>query len=83
MNAIDPIKSLEDIRKMKEFLAKKPRNALLFENFYLFPIQKSLTDITQNIDISLYPLFYDVIQMNMLNRSENTRFELAETQASI
>ena len=30
MNAVDPIKSLEDIRKMKEFLAKKPRNALLF-----------------------------------------------------
>ena len=30
MNAVDPIKSLEDIRKMKEFLARKPRNALLF-----------------------------------------------------
>ena len=30
MNAVDPIKSLDDIRKMKEFLAKKPRNALLF-----------------------------------------------------
>ena len=30
MNAVAPIKSLEDIRKMKEFLAKKPRNALLF-----------------------------------------------------
>ena len=30
MNAVDPIKSLDDIRKMKEFLAKKPRNDLLF-----------------------------------------------------
>lgn len=30
MNAVDPIKSLDDIRKMKEFLAKKPRNVLLF-----------------------------------------------------
>ena len=30
MNAVDPIKSLKDIRKMKEFLTKKPRNALLF-----------------------------------------------------
>ena len=30
MNAVDPIKSLDDIRKMKEFLAKKPRNAMLF-----------------------------------------------------
>ena len=30
MNAVDPIKSLDDIRNMKEFLAKKPRNALLF-----------------------------------------------------
>ena len=43
----------------------------------------SITANAQNIDISLYPLFYDVIQMNMLNRSENTRFELAETQAGI
>lgn len=30
MNGVDPIKSLDDIRKMKEFLAKKPRNVLLF-----------------------------------------------------
>ena len=46
-------------------------------------IGSNFTANAQNIDISLYPLFYDVIQMNMLNRSENTRFELAETQAGI
>ena len=46
-------------------------------------IGSNFTANAQNIDISLYPLFYDVIQMNMLNRSENTRFELAESQAGI
>ena len=30
MNVVDPIKSLDDIRKIKEYLSKKPRNALLF-----------------------------------------------------
>ena len=30
MNVVDPIKSLDDIRKIKEYLSKKPRNILLF-----------------------------------------------------
>lgn len=35
----------------------------------------------KNIDITLYPVFYDVIEMNQLNRSQNARFELTETQS--
>lgn len=35
----------------------------------------------QKIDISLYPVFYDIIEMNRLSHSENTRFELTETQS--
>ena len=35
----------------------------------------------QKIDISLYPIFYDIIEMNRLSHSENIRFELTETQA--
>ncbi len=30
MNIVEPIKSLEKIQEMKQILAKKPRNALLF-----------------------------------------------------
>jgi len=30
MNIVEPIKSMEKIQKMKQILAKKPRNALLF-----------------------------------------------------
>ena len=35
----------------------------------------------QKIDITLYPLFYDVIEMNRLGRSKNGGFELTETQS--
>ena len=34
----------------------------------------------KNIDITLYPVFYDIIEMNRLGRSQNGRFELAESQ---
>lgn len=34
----------------------------------------------QKLDITLYPLFYDIIQINMLNSSKSKRFELTETQ---
>ena len=30
MNVVQPIKKLEDIQKIKKYLAKKPRDALLF-----------------------------------------------------
>lgn len=30
MNVVQPIKKIEDIQKIKKFLAKKPRDALLF-----------------------------------------------------
>lgn len=30
MNIVQPIKKIEDIQKIKKYLAKKPRNALLF-----------------------------------------------------
>ena len=35
----------------------------------------------KNIDIILYPVFYDIIEMNRLGRSQNGRFELAESQS--
>ena len=35
----------------------------------------------QKIDITLYPIFYDIIEMNRLGHSKNTRFELSETQS--
>ena len=35
----------------------------------------------KNIDITLYPVFYDIIEMNRLGRSQNGRFELAENQS--
>ena len=35
----------------------------------------------QKLDITLYPLFYDIIQINMLNSSKSERFELTETQS--
>ena len=34
----------------------------------------------KNIDITLYPVFYDIIEMNRLGRSQNGRFELAKNQ---
>lgn len=34
----------------------------------------------KNIDITLYPVLYDIIEMNRLGRSQNGRFELAESQ---
>ena len=37
----------------------------------------------KNIDITMYPIFYDIIEMNRLGRSQNGRFELTETQAGI
>lgn len=30
MNIVQPIKKIEDIQKIKKYLAKKPRDALLF-----------------------------------------------------
>ncbi len=30
MNVVQPIKKIEDIQKIKKYLAKKPRDALLF-----------------------------------------------------
>lgn len=35
----------------------------------------------KNIDITLYPVLYDIIEMNRLGRSQNGRFELAESQS--
>ncbi len=46
-------------------------------------IGSNFTANGKKIDITLYPLFYDVIEMNRLGRSQNGRFELAETQACI
>ena len=31
MNVVQPIKNPEDIQKIKKYLAKKPRDALLFQ----------------------------------------------------
>ena len=35
----------------------------------------------QKLDISLYPLFYDIIKINKLNASKSEGFELTETQS--
>lgn len=35
----------------------------------------------KNIDITLYPVFYDIIEMNRLGRSQNVRFELSKSQS--
>ena len=35
----------------------------------------------QKLDITLYPLFYDIIKINMLNASKSEGFELTETQS--
>lgn len=43
----------------------------------------NFTANAQKIDITLYPIFYDIIEMNRMGYSENARFELAETQAGI
>ena len=66
MNAVDPIKSLDDIRKMKNLVAnlyiqKQPLLGCVFEKFYLFPIQKSLTGIIERkIKDTLSGVFYGV-----------------------
>ena len=46
-------------------------------------IGSNFTANAKKIDITLYPVFYDIIEMNRLNHSENTRFELTETQSGI
>lgn len=33
----------------------------------------------KNIDITLYPVFYEIIEMNRLGRSQNGRFELSKS----
>ncbi len=35
----------------------------------------------KNIDITLYPVFYNIIKMNRLGRSQNGRFELSKSQS--
>ncbi|CDC18124.1 recombinase [Clostridium sp. CAG:306] len=44
-------------------------------------IGSNFTANAQNIDITLYPIFYDIIEMNRLGHSQNGRFELAQTQS--
>lgn len=44
-------------------------------------IGSNFTANAKKIDITLYPLFYDVIEMNRLGRSQNDRFELSQTQS--
>lgn len=44
-------------------------------------IGSNFTANAKNIDITLYPIFYDIIEMNRLGRSQNGRFELAQTQS--
>ena len=46
-------------------------------------IGSNFTANAQKIDITLYPIFYDIIEMNRLGHSKNARFELAETQSGI
>ena len=46
-------------------------------------IGSNFTANAQKIDITLYPIFYDIIEMNRMGYSENARFELPETQAGI
>ena len=44
-------------------------------------IGSNFTANAQKIDITLYPIFYDIIEMNRLSHSKNARFELSEMQA--
>lgn len=44
-------------------------------------IGSNFTANAKNIDITLYPIFYDILEMNRLGRSQNGRFELAQTQS--
>ena len=44
-------------------------------------IGSNFTANAKKIDITLYPVFYDIIEMNRMGYSENGRFELTETQA--
>ena len=44
-------------------------------------IGSNFTANAKKIDITLYPVFYDIIEMNRMGYSENARFELTETQA--
>ena len=44
-------------------------------------IGSNFTANAQKIDITLYPIFYDIIEMNRLGHSKNARFELTETQS--
>lgn len=44
-------------------------------------IGSNFTANAKNIDITLYPIFYDIIEMNRLGRSKNGRFELSQTQS--
>ena len=46
-------------------------------------IGSNFTANAKKIDITLYPVFYDIIEMNRMGYSENARFELPETQAGI
>lgn len=46
-------------------------------------IGSNFTANAKKIDITLYPVFYDIIEMNRMDNSKNGRFELAETQAGI
>ena len=47
------------------------------QSFYLY----ILSNNAQNIDITLYPVFYDVLEMNKLNIQSNNRFKLTQTQS--
>lgn len=44
-------------------------------------IGSNFTANGKNIDITLYPIFYDIIEMNRLGHSQNGRFELSQTQS--
>ena len=44
-------------------------------------IGSNFTANAKKIDVTLYPVFYDIIEMNRMGNSENGRFELFQTQA--
>ena len=44
-------------------------------------IGSNFTATGKDIDITLYPVFYDIIDMNNAKVSEKARFELSETQS--
>ena len=46
-------------------------------------IGSNFTANAKKIDITLYPVFYDIIKMNRMGYSENARFELIETHSGI